>query len=286
MRILAVDNERPALEILKRAILEAVPDAELRSFTHASEAVQEIRENGFRPDVAFLDIEMPTMTGLELAKIIKITYAAVNIVFVTGYSQYALDAMAQRPSGYVMKPVTEKKILAELQNLRNPPQRVTQPKPVQIQCFGTFEVFVNERAVPFRRAKGKELLAYLVDRRGAGCSAAELAEILWDDGLFDRSRQKQLAVIRSDLARDLERVGVTNLLVRTRDALAVDVSAFDCDYYMALEGDSVAINHFTGEYMSPYPWAEFTTGYLTTKYGWREQAPFSRFPEEKTEFPK
>lgn len=267
MRILTVDNEKPALNILNRAIAEAVPDAEVRSFTKASEALREIRENGFRPDVAFLDIEMPGMTGLELAKVIKITYAAVNIVFVTGFSQYAIDAMAQRPSGYVMKPATKEKIEDELSNLRNPPQRTEAPKPIRIQCFGNFEVFINGEPVPFLRAKSKELLAYLVDRRGASCAASEIASVLWDDGMYDRSRQKQLAVIRSDLYKSLLPFDAGNILVRGRDSLAVNPENFDCDYYMALAGDSVAVNQFMGEYMMPYAWAEFTTGGLVSKYG-------------------
>lgn len=57
------------------------------------------------------------------------------------------------------------------------------------------------------------------------------------------------------------------MLVRGRDALAVDTAAFDCDYYMALAGDSVSINQFGGIYMEPYEWAEFTTGGLSSKYG-------------------
>jgi two-component SAPR family response regulator len=267
MKILAVDNERPALEILERAIMEAVSDAEMKSFSHAGEAVRAVRENGFRPDVAFLDIEMPGMTGLELAKQLKLAWPAVNIVFVTGFSQYAFDAMEQRPSGYVMKPVTREKILLELNNLRNPPERKASPKRVCIQCFGGFRVFAGGQAVTFHRAKSKEMLAYLVDRRGAGCSAAALASILWEDGIYDRSRQKQLAVIRSDLARTLEEVGAEDILVKARDSLAVNPDAFECDYYRALAGDSVAVNQFMGEYMSPYAWAEYTTGALEEKYG-------------------
>ena len=267
MNILAVDNERPSLSILRGAILEAVPDAELRSFMLASEAVREVRENGFRPDVAFLDIEMPGMTGLELAKVIKITYPAANIVFVTGFSQYALDAMAQRSSGYVLKPATREKVLDELRNLRNPPQRTEPPKPFRVQCFGSFELFVNGEPVAFPRSKSKELLAYLVDRRGSACTSAEIAAALWPDDAYDRSRQKQLSVIRADLIKSLEQVGAASILFRGHDSLAVSPASFDCDYYMALSGDSVSINCFRGTYMEPYAWAEFTTGDLSRKYG-------------------
>lgn len=267
MKILAVDNERPSLEILARAILEAVPEAELQCFSHTSEAVREVRENAFRPDAAFLDIEMPGMTGLELAREIQLFSPSVNVIFVTGFSQYALDAMEQHSSGYLMKPVTREKVLHELQNLRHPPQRSFAIKKVKIQCFGSFQVFVEGRAVTFRREKSKELLAYLVDRRGAGCSASELASVLWEDGRFDRSRQKQLAVIRSDLAKSLEEAGAAYLLVKQRGSLAVDPEAFECDYYRALAGDHVAANQFMGEYMAHYGWAEYTTGALTEKFG-------------------
>lgn len=271
MKILAVDNEIPSLTILERAIREAVPSAELHSFSRTTDAVREIRENDFLPDVAFLDIEMPGITGLELAKVLKVACPAINVVFVTGFSQYAIEAMAQRPSGYVMKPATKEKILEELKNLRNPPKRTQPPKPVRVQCFGSFELLVRGQPVQFLRAKSKELLAYLVDRRGASCSASEIASVLWEDGVYDRSRQKQLAVIRADLVKSLALAGVPELLIKGHDSLAVDTKIFDCDYYMALEGDTAAVNAYMGEYMVPYAWAEYTTGGLTAKYGTSSQ---------------
>lgn len=174
--------------------------------------------------------------------------------------------MALRPSGYIVKPATKEKILTELENLRNPPQRTQPPKNVRIQCFGSFEVFVDEKPLQFFRTKSKEMLAYLVDRRGASSSSAEIAAILWEDGVYDRSRQKQLSVIRLDMIKSLQQVGVTNMIIRTRDALSVDISTFDCDYYMALEGDMVAVNAYMGEYMMPFAWAEMTTATLTSKF--------------------
>ena len=115
------------------------------------------------------------------------------------------------------------------------------------------------------------MLAYLVDRRGASCTLAEIGAILWEDSIYDRSRQKQLSVIRLDLLKSLQRAGIEEILVKARNALSVDPDAFDCDYYMALEGDSVAVNSFIGEYMMPYTWAEFTNGGLNSKFDiWRK----------------
>ena len=67
---------------------------------------------------------MPGMSGLELSKVLKKLCPNVNIVFITGFSQYALDALEQRPSGYVLKPATKEKILDELNNLRHPLKRL------------------------------------------------------------------------------------------------------------------------------------------------------------------
>jgi len=267
MKILAADDEISARNILVRAIHEAAPGAEIRSFGLASEALREVQENGFVPDVAFLDIEMPRISGIEFARQLKQACPNVNIIFVTGFSQYAMDALALRPSGYLMKPATEEKVLTELRCLRNPPARTEAPKRIRMQCFGNFEVFVDNRPVQFLRAKSKEMLAYLVDRRGSGSSSSEIADMLWEDGVYDRSRQKQFSVIRLDLIKSLRQAGIEDILVMTHGEMSVDTSKFDCDYYMALAGDSVAINAYMGEYMMPYSWAEYVTATLSTRFG-------------------
>lgn len=265
MKILALDDEQTALNILTRAITEAVPEAELTSLSTVTEVLNALRETEVPPDVAFLDIEMPGMTGLELARLIKNYAPRINIVFVTGYSQYALEALSVRPSGYIMKPVDAEQIEVEMKNLRHPPQRTVPDKRVHAQCFGDFELFVDGKAVPFTRAKSKELLAYLIDRRGASCSAARIAEALWEDGVYDRARQKLFSVICLDMQKSLKQVNAETLVLKTNNMLAVNPAMLDCDYYRALAGDVASINSFMGEYMAAYSWAEFTTGALVSK---------------------
>ncbi|MDD2413928.1 MAG: response regulator [Eubacteriaceae bacterium] len=245
MNILAVDNEKAPLHVLVRAIEAARPEANLQFFQKPSEAVEAIESKTCQPDVAFLDIEMPGITGLDFSLIIKKYNPKANIIFVTGYSQYALKAMELHSSGYILKPATEEKIDEELKHLRDP---VTAPsnKKVNMQCFGTFEVFVDGTPIHFARLKSKEMLAFLVDRHGANCPSAEIANALWDDGIYDRSRQKQLSVIRRDLIKSLKASGVENIIKKSRGVFAVDPEIFDCDYYNALNGDPNAINQFMG----------------------------------------
>ena len=126
-------------------------------------------------------------------------------------------------------------------------------------------MFVRGNPIHFSRAKAKELLAYLIDRRGANCTPAEIAAVLWEDGIYDRSRQKQYSNIRRTLYRDLKAAGAENILKKGLNIFSVDAEQFDCDYYMALSGNVSAINSFMGEYMSLYSWAELTSAVLNNK---------------------
>lgn len=104
MRIIAVDDERLALEALVSSIVKAVPDAAVHGFRDPAEAMDFLRSHIC--DVAFLDIRMRGISGLELARRIKELHGSTNIVFVTGYSEYALDAFRVYASDYLLKPPT------------------------------------------------------------------------------------------------------------------------------------------------------------------------------------
>ena len=121
---------------------------------------------------------------------------------------------------------------------------------------------MDGRPVSFKLARSKEILAYLVDKRGTSATYAELAAVLWEDEDYDRTKQKNLQVYVASLVKTLHGVGVKDLILKDRHGLLMNTSIVDCDFYRFLEGDTRAINAFTGQYMSAYSWAEFTVGYL------------------------
>ncbi len=259
MNIIAVDDERHALWMLERAIADAAPEARLRCFDAATDALAYAREN--KVDVAFVDIEMAEMGGLALAKHLKDTSGDTNIIFVTGFSHYMEDAFQMHASGYVLKPIQPERVARELQDLRKP---VAPPmQKVYIQCFGSFEVFAEGRPVLFRRGKAKEALAYLVDRKGASVSKKELAAVLWEDQPYSHSVQSHLYVLLTEMTRALAEAGAGDLVFRKRGLYALDVSKVRCDYYDFEKGSAAAVNRYHGEYMSSYSWAEFTAGFLS-----------------------
>lgn len=259
MNIIATDDERIALQAMVSAIREALPEAGVHAFRKGSDAILFAREN--HCDIAFLDIQMGSMSGIALAKYLKDINPKINIIFVTGYTQYTGEALSLYVSGYIMKPATKEKIVKELENLRHPLKRVSQHR-MRVQAFGNFEVFIGEERMKFRYSKTKELLAYLIDRKGAAISVGELCAVLWEDKEDSAGLKSQLRNSISDLNHCLAEAGVQDVLLRYRGSLAINVEALDCDYYRFLQMEANAVNTYFGEYMSQYSWTEMTLGGL------------------------
>lgn len=254
MKIIAVDDKKLTLEALTDAIKKTEPNAQLYCFRSGSEALafEEIADC----DVAFLDIEMPEVNGITLAKKLKIINPYINIIFATGYGEYTGEAIELHCSGYLMKPITPEKVRRELDDLRHPvqPQR---KKRVRIQTFGNFEIYVDGEPLRFQRDKTKELLAYLVDR-GTLCTHREIIAALWENDVSD----SYFRHLYKDLSDTLREKGCEDILIRQRGKLGIAADNVECDYYDWIEGKPRAINAYRGEYMSQYSWSEFIHGTL------------------------
>lgn len=266
MKVLVVDDEQMGIDGLLDSLGEVLGEgAELSSSLDAPKAlemVKEQKENGSPYEVVFLDIEMPKMNGLELAVAIKKASPETNLVMVTAYQEYALDAWKLHVSDYLLKPASPEDVRNALQNLRRPIQKeetATAEKRLRAVCFGSFEVFVGDQPVTFHRGRSKELLAYLIDRRGAVCSMAELLGILFEDD-NSNSRKSWLRTLVQDLKKSLEDAGVGDVLIKGWNSLSVNCDKIDCDYFKLLEGNPLALNDYYGEYMSQYSWAEMSLG--------------------------
>ncbi|MEG1298479.1 MAG: response regulator [Anaerovoracaceae bacterium] len=257
MNIIAADDERIALRLLISSIHEAVPQAQVHGFGSGEEALAFGSENPC--EVAFLDINMSDVDGIALAKHLKQVNPKINIIFVTAYKKYAMEALSLHSSGYIMKPATKEKIEHELEHLRHPIPMQTKHK-VWIQCFGNFEVFADGEPIKFSYSKTKELLAFLVDRKGTFCSNGEIIAALWEDDGDSMKKSSYLRDLKADLLRVFTSLGVEEAICKKRGVMAVSLDKIACDYYNWMQGDIEAINTYRGEYMSQYSWGEFTLG--------------------------
>lgn len=265
MYILAVDDERLALEALKNELGELFPKGNILALQKPVSALEEVRrlaDEGEKLQYAFLDIEMQGISGLELAREIKKIFPDAMLFFCTAYSEYAYDAYGLYAKGYLLKPILAKDIKRVLDEMVVDWQAAAmeQEELVKMQTFGHFEAFVDGKPLKFEREKAKELLAYLVDRHGASVTTEQIALTLWEDEAYDRKVKNRVTSVVSSLRATLKAVGAEEILIKTWNHLAIDTSKIKCDAYDYEKRDVVAVNSFRGEYMSNYSWAEFTTG--------------------------
>ena len=267
MRLICVDDERILMEDTVAMCRELPEVTDVMGFTKAADALEWIKNNPV--DLALLDIDMPDMNGIELTIKIKSISPETDVVFLTGYSEYAVDAFAVRASGYLLKPVSKAALASDVAHIASIKRKMfyakTAEKPVSIKTFGLFEVYVNGRQVKFRIAKCKEILAYLVDKQGSSVTRAQISSVLWEDRLYDRKQQKHLDVYIRSLRDTLTEYGIERIFEMKGDKLRVVPEEFECDVYRFFAGDPSAINAYRGEYMSAYSWASITEGRLFLK---------------------
>ena len=263
MRIFAIDDEPGVLETLHEAIDAAVPGAEIRDFTRGQAALDAVVQEGMIPDIIFSDIRMPGMDGLQLAAAVRKAAPETRIIFVTAYSEYALEAWKSHVHGYVMKPVTAEDIRDAIQHLQ-PASAPVRTDKLRIRCFGYFEVFWKNEPLIFARKKTKELLAVLVLRKGSACSAEELISILYENTEpEDMKKAKQnLRNLIFDLTETLEKIEQRDILLRRGSSIAIYPEKLDCDYYRMPAGGQPASDPYNGEFMEQYSWAESAKGLI------------------------
>ncbi len=257
MRILIMDDELPALNLLTDTVREIIPHAEIISLRRISQ-FQEL-ENKKEIDIAFFDIELGRISGIKLALELKQSSPLCNIIFVTAYEKYAADSFCTRPSGYVVKPFTTEDIRRELEDLRHPlPDQPCAQNKLKIITFGIFKVYDrNGDMLCFTRTYSKEILAYLVDQAGFPVTSKDIASDVLEESYFDDRVSKRVSKLVNLLIEDLSNAGFPNVVIKQNRHLQINKDAVDCDLYKAIAGDMAALNSFHGEYMLEYSWAEF-----------------------------
>ena len=252
MIAVCVDDEVQVLKHIVSSCRKISLLDEVQGFGRAAEALGYISENPV--DLLLLDIDMPDMDGLSLAKRIRELNPRIPIIFVTAFSQYALDAYEVHPTGYLLKPFDQAQLAKEVEYALSV-RESQKPSRIVVQTFGNFEILVNGQTLDFRRSKAKELLAYLIDRRGAGVSRKEAFSTLWEDRVYDAPMQKQVDVVIRSLRETLQKYGIGELFELKNRNLRIRPEMLECDVYRFLSGDEETINTYFGEYMSQYAWA-------------------------------
>lgn len=256
MNVLIADDEILALRSLQKALSRVLPNAAVLTAAGGAEALSLAERTSI--DVAFLDIKLQDMSGLELARKLKARQSRIDIILVTAYAEYAMDAWRLYVSGYLLKPADTEDVRTALQHLRSPALSSPKEEPprLRVQCFGNFEVFYRNEKLHFRRSKAKELFAYLVSRRGASVTSGEICSILWEDDEDLGGKKSMIRTYFASLRQTFRACGLEAAVQHSRDAYSVNMDLLDCDYYRFLSMDPVALNSYQSEFMHQYSWAE------------------------------
>lgn len=116
--IIMVDDNKIILNGGLPILEEVMPNADVTGFTKPADALEYAKSN--RVALAFLDIEMGNISGLDVCRELLRINPRTNVVFLTAYPSYAFDAWETGASGFMLKPITADGVYKQLQNLRYP----------------------------------------------------------------------------------------------------------------------------------------------------------------------
>ena len=116
--IIMVEDNKPILNYSLKILEEVVPNAMIAGFNKPKMAVEYAKVN--RVDLAFLDIELGKASGLDLCRSLLEINPCTNVVYLTAYPDYALDAWDTGACGFMVKPLTPESIRRQLKMLRFP----------------------------------------------------------------------------------------------------------------------------------------------------------------------
>lgn len=261
-KILCIGDNIERLEKEKALVNKVLPFADVKVLTDEQDIIYEIDRKEYLAVLS--ETEGDNFDGLKIARKIHEISPQTKVIFITEKPEYAVGAFKTRAVGYLVDEISLESLKDEFSDLGIGSDSVVNHK-LTAKTFGNFELLCDGKAVKFTRAKSKELIAYLIDKRGTSASASELIVNLWEDRDVDRSTRSMLHNLIADIRSSLQKYGILDFFDTKRNSFRIDDAKLTCDYYSLLDGDKNACKKFVGEYMNSYSWAEITAGLLSNK---------------------
>ncbi|ADU32227.1 response regulator [Evansella cellulosilytica] len=192
VRVVMIDDEILALNLLENLIKTIHGIEIVGKFTSFDAAIADLNE--LKPDLLFLDIEMPGENGIRAAERMTTIDENVDIVFVTAYDQYALEAFGVHAVDYLLKPVTKEKLeksVAKILKRRNisAPNNEQHDRFLKAQFLGNFILYdKHHMPIKWRTKKVKELCAYLLYHHMESVHKEQILEDLWPTHSVEKSK--------------------------------------------------------------------------------------------------
>lgn len=272
IRAIIVDDEPLSLQLMEKKLNNIGGVEVVGMFANAESVLNELKNLDFQ--VAFLDIEMAGLSGLDLAEMIMEWNSQIHIVFVTAYRDYAIQAFELDSLDYLLKPVMkdrlEKTILRLQENIQKNVQNNNNSSCsfIKVICFNEFMVYQGEELIKWKTAKVKELFAFLIMNFNTNVNRDVIIDTLWPDQDYKKAKI-QLHTSLSYLRKTLDSIGCNYSLTFSNQSYKLFIDHLYCDELelerlMNLQMTNQNINEierilslYTGEYMekNEYSWA-------------------------------
>ncbi|MBP6492101.1 MAG: response regulator [Clostridia bacterium] len=274
-----IDDERPALMELEY-LLNKYEEIKITGlFSDPLGAIEAIRE--LRPDVVFLDINMPQMRGIDAASVILDIDPAIDIIFVTAFDQYAIEAFDLHALDYVLKPINDQRFDKTIQRIlaKTTAEIAAPSQRFYIKCLGGFQIgWQGKDSIKWRADKTKEIFAYLLQHKEKDISKEELLDRLWPEDDPEKAIRQLYNGIYY-IRKALEDYGVDRNMIKIDKDYHLKLSDVDLDvnYFYdysknkanyGLEDLEKLVDRYGGGYLQGeyYPWADFEREHLEKLY--------------------
>lgn len=255
MKVIIIDDEKAILHNILDEIIEE-KSIEYKLFTNPLKAIDYMSKD---ITAAFLDINMPQMNGLELArKLIEIN-PMVRITFITGFyhnEEEIKKEFKNNLEAFLYKPLNS----VEFKNVLNRVEAFSNKNHIKAHMFGTFDLFVNGVLIDFSCDKAKEMLALLIVYRGRTLTKNKIIEHLWPekeynkaDVLYRHARWKLMNTLKLYNVDGMVEFSNAKMNLKCQEDI-------ECDYYKHLDGKDIfeeTDNKYNDDdiFLREYDWA-------------------------------
>lgn len=243
-----------------RAVLQGFhDDIELKFYRSTIGLLAAI--NNVEVDVVFISVEDLEIPCAKMVDILLKINSNIKIVLMSKNKEMAYEALRLQLGGFLLKPINNEEITNVLLRLSDnacafPVQHFAGNTNIRMVTMPKFDMYINGELVRFKRKKGKELMAYLVDADGGVVNPEMVVGALWEGENIGRSQKSRCYVLMNCLQNFLKGLGLGRLLIAQKGQYRLDNSQYTSDLAELLNGDKKIIFHYDHRYMDEYSWAE------------------------------
>ncbi|KOA20677.1 transcriptional regulatory protein YehT [Clostridium homopropionicum DSM 5847] len=228
-----VEDEKPILDLMKILISKNEYLNVIGEFTSSKEALSNISK--LKPQVVFLDVEMPGMNGIELAREITKYNENIEVIFVTAYEKYAVEAFKVSAINYILKPITEDEInftVARLLKKNVKAANKKKEKKYKVYCLGNLKLYEGSKNLEIKwpTAKTEELFSFLIYHKGEIINKWNLCETLWSSK-DPNSAEHNLHNTIYRLKSTLKKFGINHVIQYEAKGYKINLNDFYCDAF-------------------------------------------------------